>query len=77
MPRVLRLGRVLGRGSPTGRAVRVSREGIRRLVAAVHPSALPRAIDRTAVYDGLVADLRLVADVLADGGGRARRGEGR
>ncbi|MGW0765579.1 UdgX family uracil-DNA binding protein [Streptomyces sp. NPDC002676] len=46
--------------------------GISALVATIHPSAVLRATDRTAVYDGLVADLRLVADVLADGDGRAR-----
>ncbi|MFF4038135.1 UdgX family uracil-DNA binding protein [Streptomyces sp. NPDC001816] len=56
-------------------------EGISGLVATIHPSAVLRADDRAAVYDGLVADLRLVADVLAgdlaDGGGRARRGQDR
>ncbi|MFE1879351.1 UdgX family uracil-DNA binding protein [Streptomyces diastatochromogenes] len=52
-------------------------EGPSGLVATVHPSAVLRATDRAAVYDGLVDDLRLVADVLADGDGRARRGDGR
>ncbi|MFI2200411.1 UdgX family uracil-DNA binding protein [Streptomyces sp. NPDC020192] len=52
-------------------------EGINALVATVHPSAVLRAddADRSKVYDGLVADLRLVADVLADGDGQARTAE--
>ncbi|WP_051430339.1 UdgX family uracil-DNA binding protein [Streptomyces roseochromogenus] len=55
-------------------------KAISGLVATIHPSAVLRADDRTAVYDGLVADLRLVADVLADGADgdrRARGAEGR
>jgi uracil-DNA glycosylase len=40
-------------------------EGIRGLVATIHPSAVLRADDREPVYEGLVSDLRLVADVLA------------
>jgi DNA polymerase len=35
------------------------------LVATVHPSAVLRADDRDALYQGLVADLRLAASVLA------------
>ncbi|MDQ0993786.1 UdgX family uracil-DNA binding protein [Streptomyces sp. V3I7] len=49
-------------------------EGIGGLVATIHPSAVLRADDREAVYDGLVADLRVVADVLGDGDGRGRSG---
>ncbi|MGW0994302.1 UdgX family uracil-DNA binding protein [Streptomyces sp. NPDC002520] len=62
-----------GDGDGTGEAD----TGISGLVATIHPSAVLRADDRTAVYDGLVADLRLVATVLADGDGRPRGGEGR
>ena len=62
-----------GDGDGTGEAD----EGPRGLVATIHPSAVLRATDRAAVYDGLVDDLRLVADLLADGDGRARRGDGR
>lgn len=42
-------------------------DGIAGLLTTIHPSAVLRADDRDAVYDGLVADLRVVADVLADG----------
>lgn len=38
-----------------------------RAVATLHPSAILRADDREAVYAGLVADLRVVAEVLAAG----------
>jgi uracil-DNA glycosylase family protein len=34
------------------------------LLATIHPSAVLRADDRDAAYNGLVADLRVVADVL-------------
>lgn len=37
-------------------------------LATIHPSAVLRAQDRDAAYQGLVADLRVVADVLADAG---------
>ncbi|MFD8197030.1 UdgX family uracil-DNA binding protein [Streptomyces wuyuanensis] len=37
---------------------------VRGLVATIHPSAVLRADDRDRAYDGLVADLRVVADVL-------------
>ncbi|WEO99657.1 UdgX family uracil-DNA binding protein [Streptomyces sp. FXJ1.172] len=72
-----------GERSGTGEA----EEGIRALVATIHPSAVLRAddADRTKVYDGLVGDLRLVADLLAesdsdgdgdgDDDGHARPGE--
>ncbi|GGT46062.1 UdgX family uracil-DNA binding protein [Streptomyces purpureus] len=40
-------------------------ESVRGLVATIHPSAVLRADDRDAVYDGLVSDLRVVADVLS------------
>jgi DNA polymerase len=36
-----------------------------RLVATIHPSAVLRADDREAAYDGLVADLRTAATALA------------
>ncbi|MEV4415978.1 UdgX family uracil-DNA binding protein [Catellatospora sp. NPDC049609] len=36
-----------------------------RLLATIHPSAVLRAVDRDALYDGLVADLRLVTSALA------------
>jgi DNA polymerase len=39
------------------------------LLATVHPSAVLRADDRAAALQGLVADLRVVAGVLADGAG--------
>ncbi|MEU6578589.1 UdgX family uracil-DNA binding protein [Streptomyces sp. NPDC046805] len=55
-----------------------AREDIGGLVATIHPSAVLRADDRRKVYEGLVADLRLVAEVLADGdrrGGAERHGE--
>ena len=39
-------------------------EGIRGLVATIHPSAVLRADDRESVYQGLVSDLRVVADAL-------------
>ncbi|MEW2316398.1 UdgX family uracil-DNA binding protein [Streptomyces bauhiniae] len=42
-------------------------DGIAGLLATIHPSAVLRADDRDAVYDGLVADLRTVADVLRRG----------
>jgi uracil-DNA glycosylase len=35
-----------------------------KLVATIHPSAVLRADDRDAAFDGLVADLRVVAGVL-------------
>ncbi|BCJ74434.1 uracil-DNA glycosylase [Catellatospora sp. IY07-71] len=35
-----------------------------RLVATIHPSAVLRAVDRDALYAGLVADLRLAASAL-------------
>jgi DNA polymerase len=67
--------RAEGEGHGAGEA----EEGIRALVATIHPSAVLRAddADRTKVYDGLVGDLRLVADLLADGDGdgHARPGE--
>jgi DNA polymerase len=34
------------------------------LLATVHPSAVLRADDREAAYQGLVSDLRVVAEVL-------------
>jgi DNA polymerase len=39
----------------------------RRLLATIHPSAVLRATgaDRDAMYDGLVSDLRVVADALS------------
>ncbi|MHB9863846.1 UdgX family uracil-DNA binding protein [Streptomyces sp. YIM S03343] len=54
-------------------------EGISGLVATIHPSAVLRTddSDRTRVYDGLVADLRIVADLLGDGDGADRRAEDR
>ncbi|MGP4001585.1 UdgX family uracil-DNA binding protein [Streptomyces sp. 8N706] len=39
-------------------------DGEERLVATIHPSAVLRADDREAVYEGLVADLRVAADLL-------------
>lgn len=39
-------------------------EGIRGPVATIHPSAVLRADDRESVYQGLVSDLRVVAEVL-------------
>ncbi|TQK42673.1 DNA polymerase [Streptomyces sp. SLBN-118] len=44
-------------------------EGIRGLVATIHPSAVLRADDRESVYQGLVSDLRVVAEVLDGRGG--------
>jgi uracil-DNA glycosylase len=44
-------------------------EGVRWLVATIHPSAVLRADDRDAVYGGLVPDLRVAPRVLDDGGG--------
>lgn len=41
----------------------------RAFVATAHPSAVLRADDREAAYDGLVADLRVVASVLSGSGG--------
>lgn len=35
-----------------------------RILATIHPSAVLRADDRDAVYDGLVADLKVVAGAL-------------
>jgi DNA polymerase len=54
-------------------------EGISGLVATIHPSAVLRAddSDRTRVYDGLVADLRIVADLLGDGAGSGLQAEDR
>jgi DNA polymerase len=52
-------------------------EGITGLVATIHPSAVLRADDRTPVYEGLVADLRIVADVLKNGDASARSDEDR
>ncbi|MFJ9822462.1 UdgX family uracil-DNA binding protein [Streptomyces sp. NPDC101151] len=66
-----------GHGDGKGGGSGGTDEGISALIATIHPSAVLRATDRTAVYDGLVADLRLVADILAEGEGRARRGEER
>jgi uracil-DNA glycosylase len=37
------------------------------VVATIHPSAVLRADNRDAAYDGLVADLRVVAKALASG----------
>jgi uracil-DNA glycosylase family protein len=42
-----------------------SRYGAGQALATLHPSAVLRADDRDAAYAGLVADLRVVADVLA------------
>jgi len=39
--------------------------GPRQFLVTVHPSAVLRADDRDAAYDGLVADLRVAASVLA------------
>lgn len=39
-------------------------DGEARLLATIHPSAVLRAVDRDALYDGLVADLRLAATAL-------------
>ncbi|WP_030809213.1 UdgX family uracil-DNA binding protein [Streptomyces sp. NRRL F-2799] len=44
-----------------------AKDQIAGLLATIHPSAVLRADDRDAVYDGLVADLRVVADVLRRG----------
>jgi uracil-DNA glycosylase family protein len=38
--------------------------GPRRFLVTIHPSAVLRADDRDAAYDGLVADLRVAASVL-------------
>jgi uracil-DNA glycosylase len=38
-----------------------------QLLATIHPSAVLRADDREAAYNGLVADLRVAADVLTAG----------
>ncbi|MEV6396816.1 UdgX family uracil-DNA binding protein [Streptomyces sp. NPDC051907] len=43
-----------------------SGDGVRGLIATIHPSAVPRAEDREPVYRGLVADLRVVAEVIDD-----------
>jgi DNA polymerase len=34
------------------------------VVATIHPSAVLRSRDRTAMYDGLVSELRVVAEAL-------------
>jgi uracil-DNA glycosylase len=39
--------------------------GLRQFLVTIHPSAVLRADDRDAAYDGLVADLRVAAAVLA------------
>jgi DNA polymerase len=39
--------------------------GPRQFLVTIHPSAVLRADDRDAAYDGLVADLRVAASVLA------------
>jgi DNA polymerase len=36
-----------------------------QIVATIHPSAVLRADDREAMYQGLVTDLRVVAGLLA------------
>jgi len=41
-----------------------------QVVATIHPSAVLRADDRTEAFNGLVADLRVAADVLSTGGRR-------
>jgi DNA polymerase len=59
-----------------GPAVRVTKDrgalmeretslGPRQFLVTIHPSAVLRADDRDAAYDGLVADLRVAASVLA------------
>jgi DNA polymerase len=59
-----------------GSAVRVTKDrgalmeretsvGPRQFLVTIHPSAVLRADDRDAAYDGLVADLRVAASVLA------------
>ncbi|MFC0038824.1 UdgX family uracil-DNA binding protein [Actinomadura rayongensis] len=40
-------------------------QGEGRIVATIHPSAVLRAEDRDAAYDGLLADLRVAAALLA------------
>ena len=40
-----------------------------RVLATIHPSAVLRADDREAVRQGLVSDLRIAAEALADRGG--------
>jgi uracil-DNA glycosylase len=58
-----------------GPAVRVTKDrgalmeretslGLRQFLVTIHPSAVLRADDRDAAYDGLVADLRVAAAVL-------------
>ncbi|MCW2680072.1 MAG: uracil-DNA glycosylase superfamily protein, partial [Frankiales bacterium] len=42
------------------------------VVATIHPSAVLRADDRQAAHDGLVADLRVAAQVLRGGAGSPR-----
>ncbi|MCX4513813.1 UdgX family uracil-DNA binding protein [Streptomyces sp. NBC_01619] len=54
-----------GDGSGGGRVD----DGVRGLVATIHPSAVLRADDRDAAYKGLVSDLRVAAHALDDGGG--------
>ena len=43
-----------------------------RVVATLHPSAVLRADDRDAAYAGLVSDLRVAAEALAEDGPRSR-----
>lgn len=52
-------------------------KGVSGLVATIHPSAVLRAddSDRTSVYDGLVADLGIVADLLGGGDRSGRQAE--
>jgi uracil-DNA glycosylase len=42
----------------------IEREGLPPLVATIHPSAVLRGDDREAMFEGLVADLRIAARVL-------------
>lgn len=44
-----------------------------RVVATLHPSAVLRADDRDAAYAGLVSDLRVAAEALAESEPRSRR----
>jgi uracil-DNA glycosylase len=51
--------------SPVGRAVDAeAAEKAGQIMATIHPSAVLRADDRDAAYDGLVADLKVAASVL-------------
>lgn len=63
----------LGDGDSAGGA----EKGISGLVATIHPSAVLRADDsnRTRLYDGLVADLGIVTDLLGGGDGSGRQAE--